>query len=145
MAKLALISGVAIGAASAYLLDPDRGRSRRTRLYDQTSAVARKATRKSRSWIRYQKGAARGVAHKLSEPFREEGQFVDDDKLLQKVRSEALGHWDPASDDIEIDVDHGIVTLKGSVGTPGAHAELIDLIRRVDGVEAIQDRVEVGR
>lgn len=145
MAKLALISGAAIGAASAYLLDPDRGRSRRARLYDQTSALARKATGKSRSWVRYQKGAARGVAHKLSEPFREQEQSVDDDTLLQKIRSEAIGYWDPASENVEIDVDRGIVTLKGSVGKPTDHADLINLIRKVEGVEAIQDRVEVGK
>jgi gas vesicle protein len=145
MERPTLITGAAIGAAAAYLLDPDRGRSRRARLHDRTAALARKAARRSRSWIRYRQGAARGVAHTLSKTIRERGRFVDDDTLLQKIRSEAIGPWDnPAREDVEVDVDRGIVTLKGRVATSVDRIELIELILKVDGVDTIRDRVEVG-
>lgn len=140
MDKPALITGAAIGAAAAYLLDPDRGRSRRARLQDQTAAMGRKAARRSRSWIRYQKGTARGFLHMLSRPIRKKQRSVDDHTLLQKIRSEAIGPWNNAArEDIEVDVDRGIVTVAGSVD----RIELIELIRKVDGVDAIRDRVEV--
>lgn len=144
MAKLALAAGAAIGAACAYLLDPDRGRSRRARLYDQAAAVARKATRRSKSWAEYQKGAARGAAHRLSKWFKEEEMF-DDDKLLQKIRSEALGPSAPSREDVSIDVDNGVVTLDGRVSSSGDHEQLLELIAQVEGVAAIRDGVEVGR
>ena len=144
MAKLALITGAAVGAACAYLLDPDRGKARRARISDQTAAMARKATRRSKSWVEYQKGTARGAAHKLSKQFKKEELF-DDDKLLQKIRSEALGPWAPVREDISIEVDNGVVTLDGRVSSSGDHEQLLDLISQVEGVAAIRDRVEVGR
>jgi osmotically-inducible protein OsmY len=132
--------GAAIGAA-VYLLDPDRGRSRRAKLADQASSAARKTGEKIEAQARYQKGVVQGLAHDLTEPFRPEPEF-DDDTLAQKVRSEALGRWQGDKKDIDISVKDGIVTLKGTA-TEELSAELVDMVGSVPGVRSVEDHLSV--
>ena len=86
------------------LLDPDRGRTRRAKLSDQASALARKAEEKARAQAEHQKGVVQGLAHDLTEPFRPEPDF-DDETLRQKVKSEAIGRWEGPKSDVEVDVE----------------------------------------
>jgi osmotically-inducible protein OsmY len=91
--------------------------------------------------VEYQKGVAQGVVHEVTEPFRPEKEY-DDQTLLHKVRSEALGRW-PWSDSIEIDITDGNVTINGTVETTSDRERLLDLIRDVDGIGMVDDRLEV--
>ncbi len=134
-------AGLASGAAIAYLVDFDRGRSRRARLVDQSKARARDMKRSMKSGMEYQKGVAKGVVHDLTEPLRTEQRY-DDETLLQKLRSEALGYWDHP-DTIEVDISDGTVRLTGDVGDQNARDQLVKLIRRVDGVGLIDDRLQI--
>lgn len=137
----AFTAGLASGAALAYLADPDRGRSRRARLGDQSKAKARDMKRSMKSGLEYQKGVAKGVVHDLTDQIRPEEEY-DDDTLLQKLRSEALGYWDHP-DTIEVDISDGTVRLTGDVGDQDARDRLVKLIRRVDGVGLIDDRLQI--
>ena len=130
------------GALLAYLLDPDRGRSRRSRLSDQASAKARDLTHSMRQTVEYQKGVARGVLHDLTGTLRPEIEY-DDETLTQKVRSEALGYWD-GSGDIEIDIANGMVRITGTVDGEDDRERLIELINDVDGVSLVDDRLTVA-
>jgi osmotically-inducible protein OsmY len=142
MSKLVRIVGIGAAAAAAmYLLDPDRGRSRRAKLTDQASALARKAEENARAQVEHQKGVVQGLAHDLTEPFRPETEF-DDETLRQKVKSEALGRWDGPKKDVEIDVDKGVVTLTGKVDAENMD-ELIRLVNGVPGVASINDQLSV--
>ena len=143
MRKSSLIGiGAAVGALLAYLFDPDRGRSRRARLSDQAAARSRDITETMRQTAEYQKGVAKGIIHDTSEVFRPDNVY-DDETLMQKVRSEALGYWD-GSESIEIDITDGKVELSGSVRDSASHDQLLSLIRDVEGVGLIDDRLEVG-
>jgi osmotically-inducible protein OsmY len=142
MRKLTLVGVVAAAAAAAaYLLDADRGRCRRGRLSDQAAARARDVSEAVKAKVEYQKGVAQGVVHEVTEPFRPEKEY-DDQTLLHKVRSEALGRW-PWSDSIEIDITDGNVTINGTVETTSDRERLLDLIRDVDGIGMVDDRLEV--
>lgn len=132
----------AIGAAVAYLFDPDRGRSRRARIADQTAARARDAAGAVKAKAEYQKGVAKGIIHEVTEPLRGEEAY-DDDTLLQKVKSEALGYW-PDPHEIEVDITNGMVRVSGTVGNESDRENLIKLIRDVEGVGLIDDRITVG-
>lgn len=137
----AFVAGFGSGMAIAYLADPDRGRSRRARLGDQSKARLRDAARTTKSKLEYRKGVARGVVHDLFGNLRGDRDY-DDETLLQKVRSEALGYWDqPGS--IEIDITDGTVRLTGEVVGEPARDRLLHLIREVDGVGLIDDRIQV--
>lgn len=131
-----------IGAAIAYLFDPDRGRTRRAKLADQAAARARDATEAAKARAEYQKGVAKGFIHEATETLRPERGY-DDDTLLQKVRSEALGYW-PDSQSVEVDISNGMVRISGSVEKEADRERLIELIRDVEGVAMIDDRLRVG-
>lgn len=133
--------GAAVAAAGAYLFDPDRGRTRRAKLADQAGATLRTARDRMMAKARYQKGVARGVAHKMSEPFQPPVE-VDDETLHQKIRSEAIGRWQGPKGEIEIDVRDGGVTVRGPAD-PDRAGELIRLIESVDGVRSVSDEMTV--
>jgi osmotically-inducible protein OsmY len=142
MSKFVRIVGIAAAAAAAmYLLDPDRGRSRRAKLTDQAAALARKAEEKTRAQAEYQKGMMKGLAHDLTEPFRPEPDF-DDETRRQKVNSEAIGRWEGLTSDVEVDVDDGVVTLKGNVDAEKVD-RLIRLVKGVPGVASVNDQLSV--
>jgi osmotically-inducible protein OsmY len=133
--------GVVTGAAAGYLLDPDRGRSRRARLGDQARSQARTASDSLKSGLEYQRGVAKGMVHDITQPLRPRREY-DDETLLQKVRSEALGYWDHP-DTIEVDIRDGMVRLTGRVNSEKGRDQLIELIRGVDGVGLIDDRLDI--
>lgn len=142
MGKILRIAGFGAAVpAAVYLLDPDRGRSRRAKLADQAGAMARRTGEKMEAQTRYQKGVIQGMAHDLTEPFRPEPEF-DDATLIDKVRSEALGRWHGAKKDIDISVHGGVVTLKGAAA-PELAAELVALVEAVPGVASVEDQISV--
>lgn len=132
---------VAIGAAIAFLFDPDRGRTRRAKLADRGTARMREASETVKAKAEYQKGVAKGVIHDVRKSLRRE-QTYDDATLRQKVRSEALG-FAPDNASIEVDIADGTVRVSGSVDNEADRERLFDLIRSVDGVGLIDDRVHV--
>lgn len=138
---LTIGAGALIGASLMYLLDPERGRTRRTRLSDQAAARGRDLFESIRKTAEYQKGRARGVIHDVSESVRSE-QTYDDQTLSQKVKSEALGHWDGS--DVEVDITDGIVKVSGTVSDASSRDELLSLIQEVEGVVIVDDRLRVG-
>jgi osmotically-inducible protein OsmY len=135
---VAFVTGSLVGASLAYLFDPDRGRSRRSRLSDQAAALARDTAETAKSKLEYQAGVATGAIHDLNESFRADRTF-DDDTLLQKVRSEVLGYWD--LDGIEIDVRDGHVTITGPIHDEASRRRLVTMIRDVEGVDLVDDRL----
>ena len=142
MSKFVRIVGIGAAAAAAmYLLDPDRGRTRRAKLSDQAAAMARKAEEKARAQAEHQKGVVQGLAHDLTEPFRPEPDF-DDETLRQKVKSEAIGRWEGPKSDVEVDVESGVVTLKGNVDSQNVD-QLIRLVKGVPGVASVSDQMSV--
>jgi len=146
MSKTRLWRSVGIGATAAagmYLFDPDRGRSRRAKLADQTAAFFRKSGERIGAKARYQRGVAQGAMHKMAEPFQP-AEDIDDNTLLQKVRSEALGRWPGPRRGVEVDVEGGTVTLRGPVTREHAQ-ELVQLVAAVDGVEAVSDELTVSQ
>ncbi len=134
--------GAVVGAVLGYLFDPDRGRSRRARLADQTAAGARDVTEAVKTGVEYQKGVMKGAVHDLTETVRPEEHF-DDETLLQKVRSEAVGRLDGSTAHLEIDISDGEVRLSGSLASVEDRDRLFELIRQVEGVSGIDDQTRI--
>lgn len=128
------LAAMGLGMAAAMLMDPDRGAARRARLMDQAGARRRDLKRQMEKRARYESGRIKGTAYEMT---HEHDMPADDETLRQKVKSEALG---PAgADNIEVDVDHGTVTLIGDIPDN-------DLLRRVRSVTGVADvRVRTGR
>ena len=143
MRKLLISLGlVTVGVVVMYLMDPERGRSRRARLADQAKARSKDVADAVSAKAKYQAGVVKGAAHEVAEVFTSHDDGYDDETLLQKVRSEAIG---PAGlPDIQVDVTDGEVTISGSLDDEKAKRRLIKSIQKVDGVRAIDDFIEVG-
>jgi osmotically-inducible protein OsmY len=137
--RLLLITGlVSLAGLITYLLDPDRGRARRARLTDQVSAKSRDMADTVSAKAKYQKGVFEGMAHEVASIFEEDSAY-DDETLMQKVRSEAVGPSGVDAADVVIDITDGMVHLTGSVSDKKAQRRLVGLIGKVDGVRDIED------
>lgn len=138
---LLVIGSAAAGAALAYLFDPDRGRSRRAQLSDQAKSQLRDASETVRAQADYQAGVAKGAFHEAASSVEPEREFGDD-TLLQKVRSEALGHFSSEAS-VEVSATEGIVKVSGSVPSAEAREQLLEMIRDVEGVDRVEDHLTV--
>lgn len=129
---------LAAGAGLAYLLDPDRGHARRARLKDQLAARARDAGDEVRRRAEYEAGRMKGVVHDIAA----EGTDVpiDDQELMQKIKSEAVGPSAVDAGQVEVIVEGGHVTLRGTAD-PHAVQDLIDRVAAVTGVHRIQNEI----
>jgi osmotically-inducible protein OsmY len=140
---LASLGLIALGGLIMYLVDPDRGRSRRARLADQAEARSRDVADAVSATARYQAGVVKGVAHDVADVFTSDENGYDDEKLRQKVRSEAIGPTDLGDADIEIDVTDGEVSVRGSLSDDKVRRRLLKAIEKVDGVRSVEDQLEM--
>ncbi|HTW09378.1 MAG TPA: BON domain-containing protein [Acidimicrobiales bacterium] len=140
--------GAAVGAGVEYLMDPDRGHSRRARARDMALRRARVTLRRgSRSAAR---AAHRQIDHvegelrsRVVRSGRRE-ETVDDITLAQKVRSEALGHLERPLRHVLLDVADGVVTLRGEVASPEDKTKIDRAVRAVAGVRTVEDLLHLA-
>jgi hypothetical protein len=135
---LAAGTGLGLGAAAAYLLDPDNGRGRRARLTDQAAASARRVAHRARQVGRLQAGRLAGLAEEL----RHRGDvppMLDNASLAMKVETELFR--DPAvpKGAINVNVEHGVVVLRGEVNDESLKHRLEELAGKVEGVDGVRN------
>jgi osmotically-inducible protein OsmY len=134
-----LIGGLGLGAALMYVLDPERGKTRRAFVRDKAVRAANRASDKLGSHSRDLRNRARGLAaqvKKMTQP-----ETVDDAVLEERVRAE-LGRSVSNPGPIDVTALAGIVTLSG----PVEMSELDDLlcaVRGVSGVVNVENRLEM--
>lgn len=128
---LALL-GAATGAAAAYLLDPERGRTRRARLRDQAQARLRDiggaVQRGSRQVGTQAFTITQQVAH------RGGNGALNDAGLSDKVETKLFA--DPAipQGKLNINVEEGVVVLRGEVDSDDQRRDLIRQAEAIAGV-----------
>jgi gas vesicle protein len=138
-----LAVGAAAGMATAYLADPDRGRSRRAQLSDQVAARTREV---SGDVAANAKGATDRAKGQLVEQVKDKlpDHAETDPKLLeQRIKSEVLGHRDDVTQ-VVLRIDGpGEVALKGTVPTATSERELLASVAEVDGVIDVRSELAV--
>lgn len=127
-----------VGAAIAYLWDPVSGRSRRARLGDQLAAEVQDAAGTIRKRALYLAGHAKGVVY---EALPTEETPRDDQELLQKVRSEAVGRVPGSLNHVDVRVDDGVVYLLGESKDTARERELEERVRDVKGVLEVRNEL----
>jgi len=137
LGKVALAA--AAGAGATYLLDPDRGKARRARLRDQTRATVRRDVRTVQRRVRYGRGRLEGALHRASD--RNHEPPANDQVLVDKVRSEAMGRLPEIEHHISVDACNRVVTLRGELDDPAAVMRLEAAVRAVPGVEGVVNLV----
>jgi hypothetical protein len=131
---LRVLSAAVAGAGLMYLLDPERGRRRRTLVRDRLTRAAHRTGRAVDATFRDVTNRARGVVAELRG--RLSSEPVTDDVLRERVRARigtVVGH----AGAIEVGVEDGTVTLRGRV----AAGEVDRLVRRVRGVRGVRETV----
>ena len=131
-----LMGGV-VGAVSSYFLDPERGRGRRARTRDQVAAGFRRGGRRAAQAGRRTGAAAYGtwqrtIHRRPAEP------YPDDQTLAHKVESELFADRSVPKGQININVEEGVVVLRGQVEQSGQIQELEKRVRAIDGVRDVR-------
>jgi len=134
---LAWLSGLGIGAGMMALADPDRGKRRRALLRDKAIHVSRLSRDGLDVARRDLNNRVRGRVAVLSARLRNES--VDDAVLVERVRAK-LGRHCSHPQAIQVAARDGRVVLAGPVLAAEA-GRVLDAVRRVPGVEAIEDRL----
>jgi len=126
-------AGAALGAGIAYFYDPRSGAARRTKLVDMASARARRAARDLEREARYRQGQLEGLKYRAGHPEPEQGIYVDDQTLKDRVESEVFGDDFPKGSVVVTVVD-AVVELRGQLQHPEDIRDLAMRVSRVPGV-----------
>jgi osmotically-inducible protein OsmY len=133
-----LAFGALLGAAIAYLFDPQSGRRRRALLRDKSAAYVRKSGRETARAGRALAAEAYGVSQK-AQHLKEEPKEYDDVTLAQKVQSEIFRDAEVPKGQINVNAEDGIVVLRGEVERPELMETLVERTRNVQGVRDVQN------
>lgn len=114
----------AAGLAAGYFLDPDSGGHRRQLARDRVLAVVRRGEGKVEA-------ASSGAAP--------EKPAANDQALAERVKSEIFQPADAPKGSVNVNVENGVVYLRGEVKRPDQIRKLIEDAAAVDGVAAVEN------
>jgi len=115
------VLGGAVGAALAYLFDPDNGRKRRKKAIKRAAKTLHQTTK-----------------------LRKQGKPQPDDvTLARKVESEIFRDADVPKGQINVNVEDGVVYLRGELEQPDLIEDLGAQARKVKGVRAVENLLHV--
>jgi osmotically-inducible protein OsmY len=131
---IALVAGVAAGAAAQYFLDKQSGARRRNEARDRAQAMARRQARDVATKADYAAGQAKGKVAAMKPTKHED---LDDATLARKVESEIFRAADAPKGKVDVNAENGVVFLRGEV-----EREWIERLERdaekVTGVKAVR-------
>ncbi len=136
--KRSILFAGALGAALAYFFDRDRGRGRRTKAKDQVTAAFRRFGRRGGRLARRAESEAYGAWQRATHPLPDNPP-IDDETLKQKVETELFGKPGVEKGKIVVNVEDGVVVLRGEVGTPEQMTGLAQSALEVPGVAGVQN------
>ena len=129
----------AIGAAIAYFFDPDNGRKRRTVAVDKAGKYFRQAGRQAQGAA----AQAQGLKAKATHLKEQEKDQPDDVTLARKVESEIFRGSDVPKGQVNVNVEDGVVYLRGELDQPNLIEDLGAQARKVKGVRAVENLLHV--
>ena len=129
----------AIGAALAYFFDPDNGRKRRTEAINRAAKAFRQSGRKGQAVA----AQAQGLKQKATHLKEQEKPQPDDVTLARKVESEIFRGADVPKGQINVNVEDGVVYLRGELEQPDLIEDLGAQARKVQGVRAVENLLHV--
>jgi uncharacterized protein YunC (DUF1805 family) len=135
--KRSILFAGAIGAALAYLFDPDRGKARRARTRDRFMGMTRRIGKRLGRLGRRVGSEAYGLKQKAAYSGREPKE-LDDTTLAHKVESEIFRNPDIPKGQIVVNVEEGVVVLRGALAPE--HAEAVAaMAAAVPGVRGVEN------
>jgi osmotically-inducible protein OsmY len=138
---ITLLFGAAAGAAAAHFLDPDSGSRRRGELRDRATSKARSSAGQAATTARSAAGKAKGAVASAtpSMPGSHRIEDVDDVTLARKVETEIFRDADAPKGQVSVDVQAGVVYLRGMIADDAWIERLAEGAKNVDGVKGVKN------
>jgi osmotically-inducible protein OsmY len=142
MTKRGLVMWSAAGAAAMYFFDPEQGRTRRAKVRDTMVKIVKRGQRTAESTGQAVSAQASAVKEKAAHR-GEETPPENDETLRDKIQSEVLTRHNYPKGDINVNVENGVVYLRGQVNTEDQLSALDQEVRKVTGVVDVQNLIRV--
>jgi osmotically-inducible protein OsmY len=136
---LAGLLGAAGGAVASFLFDPARGRARRARLADQGAATVRRVARNGEQAVAQVRSAVDGRVSAIRAGQTTSARAIDDATLTDRVQSIVFRDDAVPKGDLNINVERGIVVLRGEVPDEALKARLVSDVEGIEGVWSVRD------
>jgi len=133
---LLLLAGAGAGYSIAYLLDPERGHSRRAELKQRLGGMSREASRTAQRTIEVAGDRATGLKNRVTSAA--DNPDPDDLTLLDRVESQVFSDPTIPKGDINVMVVDGRAVLRGQVSQPQIGA-IEAAVRKVVGVKDVEN------
>lgn len=90
--------------------------------------------------------AADKAADKTVSGSKKAGRAIDDGWIKSKIYAQYLADWNTVLDDsnIDVDVDRGVVSLKGTVKSAAAKTKAVSIAKATDGVKSVKDLLRIA-
>lgn len=124
----------AIAAAAMYLFDPDRGRSRRAQFRQRIAGTARRGSLRAQKKASFYSGKAEGLRRSTIGRSDQDLLPPNDPTLASKIESEVLGGSEYPKRKISVNVEGGVVVLRGEVDDRRQLSSLEEDVKKVPGV-----------
>jgi osmotically-inducible protein OsmY len=135
------LGGAAVGALAVWFLDPDSGKRRQNIARDKAMKYARRGKDEAVRKADYAAGAAKGAATSAvpgtSRP--DAGERLNDPALARKVESEIFRAADAPKGQVAVDVQDGVVYLRGELEDRDAIDRLAEAAGEVEGVRGVEN------
>jgi len=129
----------AAGLAAGYFLDPDSGKRRRHIARDRALALIRRGADRTRRQAEYRVQQAEGKVEAAKSKASPEKPAPNDQALAERVKSEIFQPADAPKDSVNINVEDGVVYLRGEVKRPEQIRKLVKEAGAVDGVRGVEN------
>jgi osmotically-inducible protein OsmY len=133
-----------VGAGAAYFLDPEVGKRRRHVLRARLLRMLRRTQRVAARKVKFVGGHARGLVAVARRTVAHPDVPSDDETVAQRIRSDALRDIGISTKDVDVRVENGFVTLRGSVDSIEDADRLVSRVRKVPGVSNVSAELRVA-
>jgi osmotically-inducible protein OsmY len=137
--KKSVAAAGAAGLAGAFFLDPESGKRRRHIARDRALALIRQGAETTRRQAEYRKGQVEGKFEAAKSQVSPEKPAADDQTLADRVKSEIFQPADAPKGSVNINVERGVVYLRGEVGDRDQIKKLVEHAGSIDGVAGVEN------
>ncbi len=138
MSSKSFVIGAAAGAAAVWFLDPNDGARRRNVARDKAFKYARQGGAEAERQVRYAAGQAKGAAYEAA-PTGGETASLNDPALARKVETEIFRDADAPKGAVSVNVENGVVYLRGELSDEDAVTRLAEEAAKVEGVRSVEN------
>jgi osmotically-inducible protein OsmY len=139
---LGAAAGTAVGLVLGRLFDPAVGRRRRKEIRDRTAGAVRRSGRRVGRFGRHSVSHAHGLAERAKHR-HEEPKDLDDATLTDKIETQIFRPADVPKGQINVNVQKGVVQLRGEVPSHELIDDLEDQVRKIQGVRDVENLLHV--